>query len=125
MSRPVLLTPKPMTDAVIIGLKDRFDIIRLWEQPDGETVLVQRGREMRAVAVAGHACSDGGRSDGLRTTVFPIARAGLNFPDRHEQWVVQGSHLTAHPDRLTADHRLVAGQVASGSETARPARSSP
>ena len=58
MNLPVLLMPRPMADAVAGGLSGRFDIIRLWEQPDADEVLAQRGHEVCAVAVAGHAMVD-------------------------------------------------------------------
>lgn len=53
MDRPTVLMPGPMNPAVLAGMGDRFDVIRLWEADDSDAVLAARGKEIVALAAGG------------------------------------------------------------------------
>lgn len=53
MTAPVLLMPGPMNPAVMKGCESRFEVLRLWEAADPDTLLRERGAEVLAVATGG------------------------------------------------------------------------
>ena len=103
MSRPVLLMPRPMADTVIRGLKNRFVIIRLWEQSDVDDVLEKRGHEVRAVAVAGHAVVDATLMNNLPNLEL-VSNLGVGYDsvDARES-ARRGIVVTNTPEVLNAD----------------------
>jgi len=53
MAAPVLLMPGPMHHSVLERCEGRFEVLRLWEEPDPGDLLTARGADVRAVATAG------------------------------------------------------------------------
>jgi lactate dehydrogenase-like 2-hydroxyacid dehydrogenase len=51
MTRPTVLMPGPMHDAVVDGCEERFDLIRLWEAADPDALLAERGPDVLGIAV--------------------------------------------------------------------------
>ena len=103
MSRPVLLMPRPMADTVIRGLKNRFVIIRLWEQSDVDDVLEKRGHEVRAVAVAGHAVVDATLMNNLPNLEL-VSNLGVGYDSVDAREAARrGIVVTNTPEVLNAD----------------------
>ena len=103
MTRPVLLMPKPTADAVISGIGDRFDLIRLWQQPDQDIMLDRRGHEVRAVVVAGHAVVDASLMDRLPNLEL-VANFGVGYDSVDAREAAQrGIVVTNTPEVLDAD----------------------
>jgi lactate dehydrogenase-like 2-hydroxyacid dehydrogenase len=53
MAAPVVLMPGPMHPAVMQRCDGRFEVLRLWESPDPDSLLADRGADVTAVATAG------------------------------------------------------------------------
>jgi lactate dehydrogenase-like 2-hydroxyacid dehydrogenase len=51
MTRPTVLMPGPMHDVVVDGCEERFELLRLWEAPDPEALLAERGPDVLGIAV--------------------------------------------------------------------------
>jgi lactate dehydrogenase-like 2-hydroxyacid dehydrogenase len=51
MTRPTVLIPGPIHDVVIEGCEERFELIRLWEAADPDTLLAERGPDVLGIAV--------------------------------------------------------------------------
>jgi lactate dehydrogenase-like 2-hydroxyacid dehydrogenase len=73
-ARPVLLMPGPMNDTVMDGLRDRFEVLRLWEYADPDAVLQERGADVAAVATAGQR-----RVDATLMDLLPRLQVVANF----------------------------------------------
>jgi lactate dehydrogenase-like 2-hydroxyacid dehydrogenase len=43
-----------MTSVVVSGCEARFELLRLWEAPDAEALLAERGADVRGIATGGH-----------------------------------------------------------------------
>lgn len=78
MTRPTVLMPARMTDVVVDGCDDRFDLIRLWEAPDQAAVLGERGPDVRAVATGGHRPVDAALLDRLPNLEI-VANFGVGY----------------------------------------------
>lgn len=75
---PTVLMPSRMTDVVVEGCAERFDLIRLWEASDPEAVLAERGPVVRAVATGGHHRIDGALLDRLPELEI-VANFGVGY----------------------------------------------
>jgi len=53
MAASVVLMPGPMHPAVTERCDGRFEVLRLWESPDPDALLAERGADVTAVATAG------------------------------------------------------------------------
>jgi lactate dehydrogenase-like 2-hydroxyacid dehydrogenase len=78
MPRPTVLMPARMSDVVVDGCSERFDLLRLWEADDAECTLDARGPEVLAVATGGHRRLDGALMDRLPNLQI-IANFGVGY----------------------------------------------
>ncbi len=78
MTRPTVLMPTRMTDVVVDGCDDRFDLIRLWEAPDPDAVLAERGPDVRGVATGGRRPVDAALLD-LLPNLEIVANFGVGY----------------------------------------------
>jgi lactate dehydrogenase-like 2-hydroxyacid dehydrogenase len=78
MTRPVVLMPGPMNDAVTSGLEERFEVLRLWESTDPGALLEDRGTEVAAVATAGERPVDAELMDAL-PRLEVVANFGVGY----------------------------------------------
>jgi lactate dehydrogenase-like 2-hydroxyacid dehydrogenase len=78
MPRPTVLMPARMTDVVIEGCEAHFELLRLWEQDDGDAVLAARGPEVLAVATGGQRRLDAALMD-LLPNLQIIANFGVGY----------------------------------------------
>lgn len=65
MSRPTVLMPGPMHDAVVDGCAERFELLRLWEADDPDALLAERGPDVTGLATGGHRRVDAALLDRL------------------------------------------------------------
>jgi lactate dehydrogenase-like 2-hydroxyacid dehydrogenase len=78
MSRPTVLMPGPMHDAVVDGCAERFELLKLWEAADPEALLAERGADVRALATGGHQPVDAALLDRLPNLQI-IANFGVGY----------------------------------------------
>ncbi|GAA1555507.1 2-hydroxyacid dehydrogenase [Kribbella sancticallisti] len=79
MARPVVLMPGPMNKSVLTGAEEHFDVIRLWEADDPDTVLAERAKEIAAIATGGTTI------DGAYLDRLPAVRLVASFGVGYDQ----------------------------------------
>lgn len=52
MIRTAILMPAPMHHSVIAALDERFEVLRLWQQPDPDAFLTEHGAMIRGIAAS-------------------------------------------------------------------------
>ncbi|TCN40146.1 lactate dehydrogenase-like 2-hydroxyacid dehydrogenase [Kribbella orskensis] len=77
MARPTVLMPGPMNRSVLAGTAEQFEVIRLWEADDPDSVLAERGKDIVAVANSG-ATVDGAFLDKLPSLQI-VASFGVGY----------------------------------------------
>ena len=78
MPRPTVLVPGPMNDVVMNGCAERFELIRLWEADDPDAAITARGKDVVAVATAGHRLIDADLMDRLPNLQI-VASFGVGY----------------------------------------------
>ena len=78
MPRPTVLVPGPMNDVVMTGCAERFELIRLWEADDPDAAITARGKDVMAVATAGHRPIDADLMDRLPNLQI-VASFGVGY----------------------------------------------
>jgi lactate dehydrogenase-like 2-hydroxyacid dehydrogenase len=78
MTRPTVLMPAPMHQLVVDGCAEQFELLRLWEAPDVEALLAERGKDVLAVAAGNHARVDGSLLDQLPNAGL-VANFGVGY----------------------------------------------
>lgn len=78
MPRPVVLLPGPVHETVMHGCAERFEVIRLWETDDPESVVTTRGPDVRAIATVGHRRVDAALMDRLPRLEI-VANFGVGY----------------------------------------------
>jgi lactate dehydrogenase-like 2-hydroxyacid dehydrogenase len=78
MTRPTVLMPTSMHPIVMDGCAEHFELLRLWEAPDPEALLVERGPDVRGVATGGHQPVDAGFLDRLPNLQI-VANFGVGY----------------------------------------------
>jgi lactate dehydrogenase-like 2-hydroxyacid dehydrogenase len=77
-ARPTVLMPAPMHEVVVDGCAERFELLRLWEAPDLEALLAERGADVVGVATGGHRRVDAELLDRL-PNVQIVANFGVGY----------------------------------------------
>ena len=78
MSRPTVLMPGPMHDAVVDGCAERFELLRLWEASDPDALLAERGPDVHGLATGGHRRVDTALLDRLPNLQI-VANFGVGY----------------------------------------------
>ena len=79
MALPTVLMPGPMNRSVLTGTAEHFEVIRLWEADDPDSVLAARAKDIVAVANAGTTI-DGAFLDRL-PAVKIVASFGVGYDE--------------------------------------------
>lgn len=78
MTRPTVLMPSPMHDAVVDGCEERFELLRLWESADPDALLAERGPDVLGLATGGHRRVDADLLDRLPNLQI-VANFGVGY----------------------------------------------
>ncbi|OLS96286.1 dehydrogenase [Pseudonocardia sp. CNS-004] len=78
MSRPTVLMPVRLHDSAVDGCEERFELLRLWEAPDPDALLAERGADVRGLAGGAHRRIDAALFDRLPNLEI-VANFGVGY----------------------------------------------
>lgn len=103
MTTPEILMPRPMMPLVAEALAQRGVVHRLWEMPDADAFLAERGAAIRAVATGAHVPIDAAFLDRLPNCEI-VASFGVGYDHVDAQAAAaRGIVVTNTPDVLTEE----------------------
>jgi lactate dehydrogenase-like 2-hydroxyacid dehydrogenase len=78
MSRETVLMPVRLHDSAVDGCEERFELLRLWEAPDPDALLAERGADVRGLAAGAHRRIDAALFDRLPNLEI-VANFGVGY----------------------------------------------